>query len=202
MVGTSIYVFQQLSDKYLDVVFGKMDERRTFKSWQREHLGWQATTSYPTAGWHKGDLTTSLMLFCFSPRFWGRTLGTGCCVMSEKLQWAINRYINFDVLNLVPGLSQSRAHGGDESWSSISEAFTTKMAMESFGAGGNACGSCIKKYTHYITSSWHMQGRCRSRGLFLNVLCTSVSNGRRFHWTWEPIVAARRFRFYYVLLGW
>ena len=30
----------------------------------KEHLNWVSTNHYPTAGWHKGDLSTSLLLYC------------------------------------------------------------------------------------------------------------------------------------------
>lgn len=54
--------FEQLSEKY----FGWCRQHHRQAHCQRitkEHLGWLSTSYYPTGGWHKGDLSTSLMLW-------------------------------------------------------------------------------------------------------------------------------------------
>ena len=55
--------FELLSAKYLS--WCSANHRRYHcKRITKEHLNWVSTTCYPTGSWHKGDLTTSLLLFC------------------------------------------------------------------------------------------------------------------------------------------
>lgn len=55
--------FELLSSKYLAWCAANQRTAHCQKI-TKEHLNWTSTTMYPTAGWHKGDLSTSLLLFC------------------------------------------------------------------------------------------------------------------------------------------
>ena len=55
--------FELLSAKYRS--WCSSNHRPTHcKRITKEHVNWVSTTCYPTGSWHKGDLTTSLLLFC------------------------------------------------------------------------------------------------------------------------------------------
>lgn len=54
--------FEQLSEKY--VTWCRQNRRQAHcQRITKEHLGWISTSHYPSGTWHKGDLSTSLMLW-------------------------------------------------------------------------------------------------------------------------------------------
>ena len=167
MAGTSINVFRSFqTDTWHGV--RKMDERRTFKSWQKNILDGnrQPLILLPLgakATWWR----RSCYLFSHDLR---QNAGTEYCVMWEKLQWR-STDILLRCLNRAPGLilSMPRVMVFDL-WG-----ITTKWHW-SLWSGGNVCGSCIQGHTHGTISScacWMLQ----IGGLF------SMCCARRFRWT-------------------
>ena len=166
--------FQQLSDKYLTWC---SENGRTahIQKLTKEHIGWQSTTTYPTAAWHKGDLTTSLMLFVqsrFEAERWDGMLGD-----VGEAAVAINRYITT--------MFESDA------WLSAEQAATAtghglrflrrynKMALESLGRGDRLWIMHPKIHAlHHLLI--HMSDAADRGGPVLNVLCTSVQMDEDF----------------------
>ena len=183
--------FQQLSDKYLTWC---SENGRTahIQKLTKEHLGWQATTSYPTAGWHKGDLTTSLMLFVqsrFAAERWdGMLRDVGEAAV------AINRYITL-MFESGAWLEPEQAMEATNHGLRFLRRYN-KNGDGVFGAGATLV-DLASKNTRITSPHRAHAGRCRSRACSQRAVHVG-SNRRRFHWTWEPIVTARRFRFYYV----
>ena len=191
MVGTSIYASSSFRKRYLTWC---SENGRTahIQKLIKEHLGRQATTSYPTATWHKGDLTTSFMLFVqsrFEAEGWGGMLGD-----VGEAAVAINRYLTT--------MFESDA------WLSAEEArlatghglrFLRRYKQIGIGVVGawGAFVDCASKNSRAAPSHGTHDGRCRS-GACSQCVVHVGSNGRRFHRTWESVVAARCCRFYYV----
>ena len=129
-----------------------------------------------------------------SVTIWGRTLGrdVGWCRRSCSGDQSI---YNYDVW--IGCMAFGRAgRDGHGSWSSIFEALQQNgigivRAWGSFVdyASENTCAA-PSPHTHVR--------RCRSRGACSQCFVHVGSDGRRFYRTWQPIVAARCFRFYYV----
>ena len=165
--------FQQLSNKYLTWC---SENGRTahIQKLTKEHLGWQATTSYPTAGWHKGDLTTSLMLFVqsrFEAERWdGMLRDVGEAAV------AINRYITL-MFESGAWLEPEQAMEATNHGLRFLRRYN-KMAMESLERGQRLwiLHPKIHALHHLIV---HMQDAA-DRGPVLNVLCTSVQMDEDF----------------------
>ncbi len=130
---------------------------------------------------------------CLSSHDLRQNAGTGCCVMWEKLQWRSTDILLW-CLNRAPGLILSRPRR-PRVWSSICEALQ-QNGIEVFGAGATFVDRASKD-TRTVSSHRGHVGCCRS-GACSQCAVHVGSDGRRHHWTWEPIVKARRCRFYYV----
>lgn len=55
----------------------------------KEHINWVSTTHYPTGSWHKGDLSTSLLLFC-EARFQAENWNTEMLLLAGEAAVALN----------------------------------------------------------------------------------------------------------------
>ena len=165
--------FEQLSEKYLTWC---SENGRTahIQKLSKEHLGWQATTSYPTATWHKGDLTTSFMLFVqsrFEAEGWGGMLGD-----VGEAAVAINRYLT-TMFESDAWLSAEEARLATGHGLRFLRRYN-KLALESLGRGERLWIVHPKIHAlHHLMV--HMMDAA-DRGPVLNVLCTSVQMDEDF----------------------
>eukprot|EP00438_Fugacium_kawagutii_P009875 Skav220942 [mRNA] locus=scaffold2381:22479:23477:+ [translate_table: standard] len=94
--------FEQLTRKYL--CFCRQHRRQAhIQKLSKEHINWPSTSHYPTGGWHKGDLSTSLMLWVearWMSEQWDDPMlavaGEACSAIDQCLRAVYNGAVWFD----------------------------------------------------------------------------------------------------------
>ena len=167
--------FEQLTDKYLQ--WCKDNKRPAHvQKITKEMINWVTTTSYPTGSWHKGDLSTSLMLWVES-RY-----------LNED--WHDNQMLDLAGQAAVAANTLIKLLYNSGAWLSADE--TLEVANYGFrflrrycqcaliAHQGNLRLWTIQPKAHALHHMFVGLAESAARGPSLNILCTSVQQDEDF----------------------